>query len=938
VTSRLDALVLVLLVGCGLLPMLRLARTRRQLLARLPLAYAVGLAATGIFSAELALIHVPAGRPALAVLAAVTLVLGLPGLPAGEPVRLRRPRAADIPTAIVLGLIAAIGVQAARVASVKPLVEPDEWQIWATRARALYLFGSPAAPVFTDPSYPGLRQPILLPALEALDFDFRGGVDETLVHLQLLLFAVAFAGGAWILLRRVAGPGLLAVSLLAVFAAPGYFDALLSNRAAMPLAVFVALGLASLAAWLRTGEGGLLAGAALFLAAATLTAGEGEALVLAAFVAAAAVSRRPQLRPLATAAVVVAAVDLSWRLWMRAEGVGGPSPHPGVTRLWKEMWDLGSWSWLPALVLLGLAGGLALRHFRRVLFVAAWLGLSLAGLLFLGSSSLPGSPVTVAGLLVGGTLLVPFLLRDAPLPEDAPVPARRFDPLVSLQRLGHTYLPHRTPETVGATAPADGFPWRRPRRELLLLALLAAAALTPVFAVGAQDVSRVCLTKALVHLRLSNDACFNDQYGRDKSVYGGHTYSDKAPGMSLLEIPAVVIARIPDPQSWPYESVRLWVARAFSSGLALILCAFLVGRMSEGLAPGYGGISMIAFGLGTLVAPFGAANFEHGTAGLLGLAAFALAWRRRTGWAGLAAGGAILVAYEAALIAAVVAVYVLATQGLRPTLRFLAGTLQGVVLLGAYNWAAFDAPWHFSYRYKSEEFAQQQSSGFFGIHPPYAHAVHLLFLGPGGLLVISPVVVAAAYGLLRLAMTHRAEAIACAAVVAAFALLEAGYFDTYGGFSPGPRFFIPALPFLALGLGPAFAANFRLVSVLTVLSIVPMTVLTLTWANSRPDQGTIWHDIQVFPRQLGSSWIVHSLTSNLLESIGASRGGAATFVAVAAAAAFLLALPVTMKKRQGGPATDSIWGSSQETASASARASADLSTTSTSGPLGGKRG
>src|SRR5919201_6305238 len=34
--------------------------------------------------------------------------------------------------------------------------------------------------------------------------------------------------------------------------------------------------------------------------------------------------------------------------------------------------------------------------------------------------------------------------------------------------------------------------------------------------------------------------------------------------------------------------------------------------------------------------------------------------------------------------------------------------------------------------------------------------------------------------------------------------LAAGYFDPLGGLSPGPRYFVPALPFLALGLADAY--------------------------------------------------------------------------------------------------------------------------------------
>ena len=63
----------------------------------------------------------------------------------------------------------------------------------------------------------------------------------------------------------------------------------------------------------------------------------------------------------------------------------------------------------------------------------------------------------------------------------------------------------------------------------------------------------------------------------------------------------------------------------------------------------------------------------------------------------------------------------------------------------------------------------------------------------------------------------------CVAVIAIFLLLNSGYFLPYGG-SPGPRFLLPALPFLALGLGPAFARAPRLTAALASVSIASMTI------------------------------------------------------------------------------------------------------------------
>ena len=75
-----------------------------------------------------------------------------------------------------------------------------------------------------------------------------------------------------------------------------------------------------------------------------------------------------------------------------------------------------------------------------------------------------------------------------------------------------------------------------------------------------------------------------------------------------------------------------------------------------------------------------------------------------------------------------------------------------------------------------------------------------------------------------------------------------------------------------------------------------MTALTLTWSNEHPLDGSIWRALWQFKGTLGSSWIVSELPSNLLESAGIGRGDAALFVVAAAAAAFVLALPLTLRK------------------------------------------
>ena len=74
----------MLALGCGLLPLLRLARTRRDLVVQLPLAYAVGLAATGVLAAAPAVFGVAVGPVLLSLATVVALAAGLPGRGTGE--------------------------------------------------------------------------------------------------------------------------------------------------------------------------------------------------------------------------------------------------------------------------------------------------------------------------------------------------------------------------------------------------------------------------------------------------------------------------------------------------------------------------------------------------------------------------------------------------------------------------------------------------------------------------------------------------------------------------------------------------------------------------------------------------------------------------------------------------------------------------------------
>jgi hypothetical protein len=448
--------------------------------------------------------------------------------------------------------------------------------------------------------------------------------------------------------------------------------------------------------------------------------------------------------------------------------------------------------------------------------------------------------------------------------------------------------------------PAAPLPWARPRREALLLVLVAAVALSVVALPGIQDMSRLCLSEAITAGRLTIDNCIGGS--PDRAVYAGHVYSDKAPGLSLLELPAEEAMGLPPTYGWtPSWDLPLWLVRVFASGIPFLICVFLVGRIAEGLAPGYGAATLVTFALGTLMAPLALAGFDHVPAACLGFAAFALAWSGRPLLAGLAAGGALATEYEAAALLLIVGTYV-AFQGGRRLLRYAAGAIPGIALLAAYDWAAFGAPWHDALHYAQNPFTAELHSHLFGLGAPSAYSLRLVLFGPKGLLVVSPVLAAAAAGLWLLWRSgRRAEALTCAAVALVFLVGECSYFLPYGGLSPGPRFFAPALPFLALGLALAFARWRAVTTVLASLSVLATTAVVLTW-NRTPDnihayRGSIWGELGRVVAHGRGALLAHELTKNLLGWVSVPGTAAALLVLATAAGACVLAFTVPSSRQ-----------------------------------------
>jgi hypothetical protein len=177
------------------------------------------------------------------------------------------------------------------------------------------------------------------------------------------------------------------------------------------------------------------------------------------------------------------------------------------------------------------------------------------------------------------------------------------------------------------------------------------------------------------------------------------------------------------------------------------------------------------------------------------------------GAAGAAAGLAVLTELPTAPVALLLGAWAV-LRWRRRALRFAAGSAPPLLLLLAYQYAAFGAALRPGYALVSRpEFAAGMSRGIMGVGVPRPGVlVAELFGRSRGLLYLSPVLLLGFVGLgRRLAAVWkdraaRLEIAVPVAVVIYFLVMNAGYYMWYGGSALGPRHLIPALPFLCLGL------------------------------------------------------------------------------------------------------------------------------------------
>ncbi|MFN2238395.1 MAG: hypothetical protein ABR524_03295 [Thermoanaerobaculia bacterium] len=352
--------------------------------------------------------------------------------------------------------------------------------------------------------------------------------------------------------------------------------------------------------------------------------------------------------------------------------------------------------------------------------------------------------------------------------------------------------------------------------------------------------SNFALTRSLA---LEGDV-FIDEYRDttgDLSEVNGRVISNKAPGLSILGVPAYWLSRtlVPGEERGIVVTLRGWLTNLFSNALlsALVPPLLFVWARREGVDARRAAFLALLIGVATPLLPWATVFFLHGASGALALMSWLAARSRARGsafLAGLAGGTAALCNYL--FLPILVPLVLLAMwpeirssrlAGARRAAGVIAGAALPLLAFAAYQLAATGQIFFLPLT-SNETFVTEDA--LFGIlNLPGMEAVWGITFSPyRGLFYLSPLLLLAIPGAAAMYRARKTpDLLFVFAVLAAHFGMNLSFNNWEGGFGIGPRYLVSALPLMSvLVIEGALKARMWAVVILAVVSFANVFAAT----------------------------------------------------------------------------------------------------------------
>ena len=323
--------------------------------------------------------------------------------------------------------------------------------------------------------------------------------------------------------------------------------------------------------------------------------------------------------------------------------------------------------------------------------------------------------------------------------------------------------------------------------------------------------SNFALTRSL---GLEGDV-FIDEYRDttgDLSEVNGRVISNKAPGLSILGVPAYWLSRIlvPGEEREIVVTLRGWLTNLFSNALlsALVPPLLFVWGRRQGIDARRAAFLALLIGIATPLLPWATVFFLHGASGALALMSWLAARSRARGsalLAGLAGGLAALSNYLFLPVLAPLALLAMWPEirssrlvGAKRAAGVIAGAALPLLTFAAYQLAATGRIFFLPLT-SNETFVTEDA--LFGIlNLPSVEAVWGITFSPyRGLFFLSPLLLLAIPGAVGMYRGRKTpDLLFILAVLAAHFGMNLSFNNWEGGFGIGPRYLVSALPLMSV--------------------------------------------------------------------------------------------------------------------------------------------